>query len=380
MPAEVYIFAGGGTGGHLYPGLAVAQELLVRRPKARVVFVCSQRPVDGRILGAHPFPFVPQPVRPLPARPWGWPGFIGAWVRSARVVGRMILDLKPAAVLGLGGFAAGPAVCCASRAGVHTALLNPDAIPGKANRHLATKAEVIFTQFASTGEAFASKLQKRVRCVGCPVRPTIVGADRAEAIAYFGLHDDHRTLLIFGGSLLAESLGEAVERLAVRIGEFGATWQLLHITASPRAEAIARTLSNAGALVRTQGYCQRMDLAYAAADLVLARSGAVTVAELAATGKPAVLMPYPHHADRHQHLNAAALDELGAAIVCDDRQDARANAMALRQVLLPLLRDPTALEAMGRAGARLAARPSAAGAVADWLAEAGRRQPVGRRK
>ncbi|MCJ7543013.1 MAG: UDP-N-acetylglucosamine--N-acetylmuramyl-(pentapeptide) pyrophosphoryl-undecaprenol N-acetylglucosamine transferase [Phycisphaerae bacterium] len=373
MPTDIYILAGGGTGGHLYPGLAVAGELLALRPAAKVVFACSGRAIDRRILEAQPFPFVPQPVRPLPARPWGWPRFLIAWGRSVILARRLILDLQPAAVLGLGGFAAGPGVCCAARAHVPTALLNPDAVPGKANWMLATRAEVIFTQFPSSREAFADRLRERVRCVGCPVRRGLTGADRAEAVAHFGLRPDRRTLLIFGGSLLAEALGEAVERLATRLSEFAANWQLLHLTGSPRAEQIQRALEDKGLAVRTQGYCDRMDLAYAAADLALARAGAVTIAELAATGTPAVLMPYPHHADRHQYHNAAALADSGAAVVCEDRQDAAANAAALRGVLVPLLRDAAALEAMTRAAAGLAARPSAAAAVAEWLVTAGGR-------
>ena len=256
-----------------------------------------------------------------------------------------------------------------------TALLNPDAVPGKANRVLAARAEVTFTQFPSSREAFRRRLRERVRCVGCPVRRELLGGDRGKAIAHFGLRRDLRTLLIFGGSLLAEALGEAVERLAVRLGEFAPGWQLLHITASPRAQRIQQALQDRGLVVCTQGYCDRMDLAYAAADLALARAGAVTVAELAATGTPAVLMPYPHHADRHQHLNAAALADSGSAVICEDRQDAAANAAALRQAMLPLLRDPTALEAMTRAAATLAAKPSAAVEVAEWLAAAGRRPP-----
>ena len=374
MSAEVYILAGGGTGGHLYPGLAVAEELAVLRPAAKVVFACSARAIDDRILEAQPYPFVPQPVRPLPARPLGWPGFLLAWARSAGLARRLMADLRPAAVLGLGGFAAGPVVCRASRAGVPTALLNPDAVPGKANRMLAGRADVIFTQFASSRDVFPPGLRERVRCVGCPVRRGLVGGDRAEALRHFGLRGDRRTLLVFGGSLLAEALGEAVARLAGELRELAAGWQLLHISGSPRAGQIERALADAGVGVRTLAYCDRMGLAYAAADLALARAGAVTVAELAATGTPAVLMPYPHHADRHQLFNAAALVECGAAVVCEDLKDPAANAANLRGVLLPLLRDAAALDAMARAAAGLAGRPSAAAAVAEWLVTTGNRQ------
>jgi UDP-N-acetylglucosamine--N-acetylmuramyl-(pentapeptide) pyrophosphoryl-undecaprenol N-acetylglucosamine transferase len=292
---------------------------------------------------------------------------LAAWVRSVRLARRLIEDLHPSAVLGLGGFAAGPVVCCAAKAKVPTALLNPDAVPGKANRILAARANVIFTQFESSRDAFSPKLYERVRCVGCPVRRGLIGASRDEALAHFGLRGDRRTLLVFGGSLLAAVLSEALEQLADDLAALAADWQLLHITGSPRADQIDRALKERGLSIRTQGYCDRMDLAYAAADLVLARAGAVTIAELAATGTPAVLMPYPHHADRHQYLNAAALAQAGSAVLCEDFKNPDANAWRLRQVLLPLMGNPAALEAMRQAAAKQAAGPSAALEVADWV-------------
>ncbi len=186
-------------------------------------------------------------------------------------------------------------------------------------------------------------------------------------MAHFGLHEDLRTLLVFGGSLLASALSEVLEPLADDLAAVAADWQLLHITGSPRADQIDRTLKARGLSIRTQGYCDRMDLAYAAADLVLARAGAVTVAELAATGTPAVLMPYPHHADRHQYLNAAALAQTGSAVLCEDFKNSDANAWQLRQVLLPLMGDRAALEAMRQAAAKQSDQLYAARDVAGWL-------------
>ncbi len=371
MSGEIYIFAGGGTGGHLYPALAVAGELIARRGGARIVFACSNRAIDRRILGPLPHAIVPQPVRPFPSRPLGWLGFAAAYATSALLARRMVLDLRPAAVLGLGGFAAGPVVSRASAAGVPVGLLNPDAVPGKANRLLARRADVIFTQFASTAETFPPKLRGRVRCVGCPVRAGLAGGEKAEAVAHFGLRADRRTLLVFGGSLLAESLSLAVAELADDLADLAEQWQLLHVTGSPRAEQMHSDLAGRGVSVVTLGYCDRMDLAYAAADVALARAGAVTVAELAATGTPAVLMPYPYHADQHQRLNAAALVEAGAAVICDDVKAPAANADNLRRTLLPLLRDTAALDKMRATAANLAPNQPAAAAVAEWLAAAG---------
>jgi UDP-N-acetylglucosamine--N-acetylmuramyl-(pentapeptide) pyrophosphoryl-undecaprenol N-acetylglucosamine transferase len=275
----------------------------------------------------------------------------------------MVADLKPAAVLGLGGFAAAPLVRQARRAGVRCGLLNPDVVPGLANKNLATRVEAIFTQFAGSASRFGRHAQARIRCVGCPVRRHLREADRDEALRAFGLRSDRKVLLVLGGSQGAASINAAVEALAGDLAGVAETWQILHITGSD--SPAARRPSGPLASARVP-YCRRMDRAYAAADLALSRGGASTIAELAATGTPAVILPYPYHRDQHQRLNAAALVEAGAGMVCDDRKDPGANAAALRESLLPLLRDEARLADLRAAAARLA-ETDAAGEVAQWL-------------
>ena len=137
MSRNTYIFAGGGTGGHLYPGLAVADELRRVDEDAVVVFACSNRSIDRQILDSLDYPVVPQPVLPLPKSPLKFVSFLRAWKQSKALASTLLNDLKPHAVLGLGGFAAGPVVQEAAKKSVPTAMLNPDSIPGKANRFLA---------------------------------------------------------------------------------------------------------------------------------------------------------------------------------------------------------------------------------------------------
>jgi len=383
----IYIFAGGGTGGHLQPGLAVLAELQAVQPGARVVFACSDRPIDRRVLDPQPCAIVPQPVRPLPRRPREAWGFLRAWRASRRLGRRLLGDLRPAAVLGLGGFAAGPVVCQAARRGVPVGLLNPDAVAGKANRHLARRADAIFTQFEATAEYFRPSDRAKVRPVGCPVRPGVAEGDRGEAVAAFRLDPVRRTLLVLGGSQGARSINQAVRALLQdgRLSDAADAWQVLHIVGpgqepvgeqssivngqSPIAKASGS--SAGGPPVTRLEYCQRMDLAYAAADLAVCRGGAVTVAELAATGTPAVVLPYPYHADRQQRLNAGPLEKAGAAVILDDRIDPAANAAALAAVLPGLLADGDRLAQMATA-ARAQARLDAAREVARWLVEVGR--------
>ena len=249
---------------------------------------------------------------------------------------------------------------------MRSALLNPDAVPGKANQYLARKVQAIFTQFPSTGACFPPAVQSKVRAVGCPIRSDLLQVRREQAVAEFQLRPDRKTLLVLGGSLGAASINGAVAALAADLAALGQEWQLLHITGPASGTDPAAAAGDGGMSARRLEYCHRMDLAYAAADLAICRSGAVTVAELAAVGLPSVLLPYPWHRDQQQKLNAAELASAGAAILCEDAKEPRANADRLRQVLLPLMRDPAKLAAM-RQSAQKVGRPNAAAQVAGWL-------------
>lgn len=363
---RTFIFAGGGTGGHIYPGLAVAQELLRLEPGAKIVFACSGRAIDRKILDPLPYAIVVQPVQPLPHSIGSIMPFVRGWIGSARLAREMVADLKPAAVLGLGGFAAGPVVSQAARAGVPSALLNPDAVPGKANVYLSRQVQAIFTQFASTGKCFPPAVQPKVRCVGCPIRADLLGVDRAKGLEEFGLRADRKTLLVLGGSLGAASINQAIAAMSGHLAKASDGWQLLHITGPASGADLDSMSVPAGMHVRRLEYCHRMDLAYAAADLAICRSGAVTVAELAAVGLPSILLPYPYHKDQQQKLNAGELAGAGAAILCEDAKDGLANAARLEKLLLPLMTDPAGLEKM-RTAARQAGKADAAAKAAGWL-------------
>lgn len=360
MNDPIYIFAGGGTGGHLYPGLAVAERLCELRPGAKIVFACSDRAIDRRVLDPTPYAVVPQPVRPLPHNLRGWGGFLRAWFASSRQARQMVADLRPAAVLGLGGFAAGPVTAAAAGRAVPTALLNPDAVPGKANKLLARRVDAIFTQFDQTARHFPAALRPRLQAVGCPLRSFLLKGDRAEAVRQFGLDASRRTLVVNGGSLGAASINDAVAMLADELAA-AEGWQVLHVTGPRKAAPAGR------ANFHVLEYCHRMDLAYAAADLIVGRGGAGTVAEVAATGTPAIILPYPYHKDQQQRLNAVELVGAGGAILCEDAIAPAANAARLREIVLPLMRSPGRLAEM-RAAALGVARPIAADIVAGWLA------------
>jgi len=365
MSEPIYIFAGGGTGGHLVPALAVAERLTALEPEARIVFVCSDRNIDRRILSAEPYAFTPQPIRPMPRSVRGWGAFLQSCLASRSMARRMVRDLKPAAVFGLGGFAAVPIVAAASSAGVRCCLLSIDAIPGVANRHLAGKVEAIFAQFPAAVGGYGRHGGK-VSAVGCPVRPGLVDADRQEAKQALGLRADRRTLLVMAGSLGATSVNEGVAGLREDLDALAETWQVLHLTGPGKLDDVRSAWAGAAIHHVPMEFCRRMDLAYAATDIALARAGAATVGELSATGTPAALMPYPHHRDRQQYLNAEPLVQAGSAVVIEDAVDASANAAVLRDELLPILGNPDRLTGMTML-AKSAARTDAADMIARWL-------------
>ena len=370
MSSPLFIFAGGGTGGHLYPGLAVAGELARISGGSRIVFACSNRAIDRSILDPLPYAVMPQPVLPLPNRPGKVFPFLAAWLSAKAQGRRMVADLRPRAVLGLGGFAAAPVVRAAAGANIPTALLNPDAVPGRANRYLARRVDAIFTQFEATAERFARAVREKIKPVGCPIRSGVASADRAEAVAHLGLDADRRTLLICGGSLGAESINLAISELlgGALSAQIEDGWQVVHITGRSSAPAAADVPH-----VHRLAYCDRMDFALSACDLAVVRGGASTIAELTVTGTPAVVVPYPHHKDRQQVLNAQPLARAGAAVVCE--QSAEPLAGPLGETLAEILAHPRRLADM-RAAADGLGKADAAGQVARWMiAEGAARTP-----
>ena len=369
MKLRFYILAGGGSGGHLYPGLAVAEALCRRHEDNRIIFACSQRDIDARILSDVPYAMSPQPIVPLRKSPAGACKFAVRYWRSHRQAKRMLNDLIPAGVLGLGGYASVPMTALAGKLGFRAAILNPDAIPGRANRMLAGKVDGIFTQFEDSAQHFPAKAREKIIATGCPVRPELLQATRADALTHFDLSPDRKTLLVFGASLGAATINQAVAAMKGDLDLLAGAWQVLWIAGA--SQEVPREFGERGITVRVLPYCDRMDLAYAAADLALCRAGASSVAELIATATPAVLMPYPYHRDDHQRLNAEPLVRAGSGIICTDTKDLTGNLAGLREHLIGVLSTPQRLAEMTAAAGRFG-RADAADAIAKWLCPAER--------
>lgn len=364
MDSRHYVFAGGGTGGHLFPGLAVAEALRAGDPRAEITFLTTTRALDRELLGRTTFTRIEQPVRPFTLHPLRVVGFWWSWNKSVRRARAILKRTRPRAVLGLGGYAAGPPVVAAHSLGIRTATLNPDARPGRANRYLARHVDLVVLQWDVSRAYF--RAGTKCATFGCPIRSEFRSASREEGRGRFGLESERPTLLVTGASQGARNVNRAMQHVWPRFAARHPNWQLLHLTGRSDEDETRTAYTAAGAAATVVAFTYEMWLALAAADTVVSRAGASTLAELTALGIPSILMPYPYHRDRHQYANAHALVDNGAALLVEDRCDPEANAGALLDAL-ERLTDPTIRSATGRA-ARQLSRTDAADAVAHWMA------------
>lgn len=366
--APLFAFAGGGTGGHLYPALAVAGELRARVPRARILFFGTDRPIDRHILQETDCELLPQSLPRLSMVPWRWPKLVSGYRRAGADCRSHLLRRKPVIVIGTGGAGSYPAVRQAARAGIPTALLNPDAVPGRANRHLAPLTDCIFVQWESTSACFED--ETHVEVTGCPVRRAFLKATRADGIQRFGLDPKLKTLLITGASLGARTINEAIVANLIHITQTPG-WQILHLAGHGEFESVRDAYAKFAVRAVVLPFTEHMGEAIAAADLVVSRAGASTLAELTAIGRASILMPYPFHRDMHQRLNALCLTEDAegpAARLVDDEKLVSRNAPKLREALLGLIRDDAARQALAESARRIG-RPDAAAQVAVKLLE-----------
>lgn len=359
----IVAFAGGGTGGHLYPALAIADALRRRWAHVRCVFFGTQRPIDQRILGGTGHELVRQTLPPIRLAPWRWPGMLcGYWQTSRLCRARLQVD-RPVVVVGTGSLSSVPAVRQAHRAGLLTALLNPDALPGRANRHLAPLADVVFAQWEETVDLMPRSID--VRVLGCAIRPQFGRVDRVAGIRRFGLDPACRTLLVTGASQGARTVNEAVLANLDYL-ESHRDWQVLHLTGELDFGRVQESYRGRGIRAQVRPFTERMAEAIAVADLVISRAGASTLAEITALGRPGILMPYPFHRDMHQLANARCLERASAARIVHDAIDPAINGPALRRALEPLMKDDREREAVADAARRMG-RADAATEIADQI-------------
>src|SRR6059036_2856096 len=304
------LLAGGGTGGHLMPALALAQALAAARADVEPVLVGAERGIEAQLLPRYPFRYALLPIEPIYRSRWWknlrWPLIAGQVWRS---VGRVLDAERPALVIGTGGYAAGPVVWRAARRGIPTVLQEQNAFPGLTTRWLARRARQVHLGFPEARERLRPGRGTEVFALGNPIRPPAPG-DRAAAARQLGLVAERPTLLVFGGSQGARAINYALAGALERrlLDGVNVVWG----TGTAQADALARYAVAGRVVVR--GFFDPMAPVYRAADIVVARAGAMTVAELCAWGKPSILVPLPTSAADHQARNASALAAVGAAI------------------------------------------------------------------
>lgn len=312
------MIAGGGTGGHVYPGIAVAEELTEARRDSQVVFVGSRRGLEAQAVPEAGFRIRYVWSRGFPRRAWWrWPAAIVMNAVGFLQALWLVMIERPDVVLGAGGYVSAPVSVAAWLLGRPVLIQEQNSVPGLTNRLLSSIASEVHLSFVEARSYFRRKDHLKVS--GNPVRKHILSGDRATAIREFGLVPDKPIVFIFGGSLGAHRINEAaleaMRRLKGRVDV-----QFILQTGRQDFERVKQTVEQEQLPARVMPFLRRIHMAYAAADLVVCRSGAMTLAEIAACGTPAILIPYPYAAHDHQVINAGNLVDRGAAAMILDRE------------------------------------------------------------
>jgi UDP-N-acetylglucosamine--N-acetylmuramyl-(pentapeptide) pyrophosphoryl-undecaprenol N-acetylglucosamine transferase len=350
------VFAGGGTGGHLFPALAIAEEIRLIAPSAEILFVGTKGKIESRVVPELGYRFETIWIsgfrRSLKISNLLFPvKVLVAMIQSNRILS----GFGPDAVVGTGGYVSGPVVYIATLRGIPTLIQEQNSFPGATTRFLGKRVDEVHCTFKQSTKYFPRP--EKVFVTGNPTRRGLENVDRQDALRYFGYGlKAQKTLLIVGGSLGAHSINRAVTGiLPALIDEgFRVIWQ----TGTEDYATTTAVAEHFGKTIWVKPFIDRMDYAYAVSDLVVCRAGATTIAELTRLGKPAILIPYPHAAADHQSENARAMAEEGAADIVDDA----VAGTNLLPAILSAVRDDR-LRSMSDAGKRLG-NPAAARTIA----------------
>jgi UDP-N-acetylglucosamine--N-acetylmuramyl-(pentapeptide) pyrophosphoryl-undecaprenol N-acetylglucosamine transferase len=354
-----FIISGGGTGGHIFPAVAIANELRRRMPDAEILFVGANGRMEMTRVPEAGYDIVGLDISGLQRRltPENLVFPIKV-MRAVRKAGKIIEQFRPDAVVGVGGYASAPVLLAATSRGIPSLIQEQNSYAGLVNKLLAKRVNKICVAYEGMGKFFP---KEKLIITGNPVRTEIATGNRAEALAFFGLDASRPVLLVIGGSLGARTLNQATAAALPRLQAAGV--QLLWQTGKvyyPQAQAQAAPYAATGQ--HALEFVQRMDLAYAAADVVVSRAGALSVSELCLTGKPSILVPSPNVAEDHQTKNALALVRKQAALLIPD---AEASAR-LYDEALALLQNPKQQQQLS-ANVRQLAHPEATSTIVDEL-------------
>ena len=353
------LVAGGGTGGHVFPGIALAEEVVMRHPKNDVVFVGTARGLEASVVPAAGYPI--ELIRVSGLKGKGPGSVLSGLMRLPRALlqsWRILRKWRPDVVVGVGGYASGPVVLVARILGIPTAVQEQNAVAGFTNRVLGRLVQVAFTAFPEAERNFPPR---KVQQLGNPIRRQLLDNFMRPGAK----SDDQLRILVFGGSQGAHGLNMRVIEALPFLADLKERLRVVHQTGARDRAQVERGYAGVGFTPDVREFITDMSAAYAASDLVVCRAGATTLAELTVCKKPAILVPFPAAADDHQVVNAQSLVNAGAAVMIEERDlTGELLAAEIRRILM----DPEARDRMARAAGMLG-RPQAAGEIADVLTE-----------
>lgn len=333
------IFAGGKTGGHIFPAIAMATEFRKRFPQSRISFVGTRDGLEKNIVPQYGFELFFTQVRGLSRKSYLSNLFWGFYLLRGLFQSLMILKRKrPHLVVGTGGYVSFPVVMLAGFMHIPTMIQEQNSYPGISTRFLARFADRVCLSYPESTSYFP--VGSKFKVIGNPVREDIVRADRKKALHEFGLHPDKKTLFVFGGSQGSRAINRA---LLGCLSLLDSDWQILWQTGEIDFKEVSQKAEAGKIKCKVYPFIRDMKSAYAAADLVISRAGALTLAEITACGKPAILIPYPFAAADHQRHNAEALKKAGAASVIPEKD---LTTDKLSEEIHSLLSDQTRLQQM----------------------------------
>ncbi|MFN3872004.1 MAG: undecaprenyldiphospho-muramoylpentapeptide beta-N-acetylglucosaminyltransferase [Ignavibacterium sp.] len=348
-----FLFAAGGTGGHLYPAVAVADEIKKMKPESEILFVGTKNKIEGRVIPKLGYRFKSIWIKGF-ARKFNWSNLLFPIRLFVSLIQSVIISMKfkPRVAIGTGGYVAGPAIWGASVMGAKIILMESNSYPGITTRLLERYADEVHLSFESSKKYL--RRQNILRVTGNPVRENLGTTDKASAKKYFGLDENKKTILVLGGSLGASSINNSIEKSLDSFiqNDLQLIWQT-------GKNYYDRFKNLNFAAIKVFDFIDDMNKAYSACDLLVARAGATTIAELTVLGLPAILIPSPNVAENHQYHNAKSLsDENAAVLIKDDELTAK-----LEQSILNLITDTEKLSQLA-SNARRLAKPDAAKEIA----------------
>jgi len=354
------VIAGGGTGGHLFPGISIAEAFMDKEQGNDVLFIGTERGIEARVLAGGKFPLKTIEAKPLKGMSpietlravWAIPKAIGQ-------ASRILKEFKPQIVIGVGGYASGPTVVAAFLLSIKRAIHEQNMVPGMTNRWLNWISQRIFVSFEETKHYFP---KTKTIVTGMPIRKNLlscVSEPKADRVA--DKKGERFTVLIFGGSAGAHRINRAMIESLDALAEITSSLRVIHQTGKVDLDFVSRGYQEKGIDALVRPFFENMGSCYASSDVVICRAGASTIAELAVCGKAAILVPYPHAAHQHQLLNAQKLVAMGAARMI---RDETLDGASLSHAILRMVNHPEERRTMEGAIQKIA-RPRAAQEIVD---------------